>query len=235
MNDPALLVTLRQRRSSGSVRPVPRLTDGKLWLYDQQGTVTASAGLRSRPIRSERARHHTILCGQPHEVRGQRGRLQRQKMFVDELTAIARDHGDSHSPGPPHPQAVRREPQAQQVRLQGNRRNHGPGGQRHQRVAEQEKEKDAAAGKMVAEGDPDAMLICDKQRNGEWEGRLACGSTRTASSFWAIRAMSRCRCTCTRRTTNEMVHRWPHDRTAWPEFSPPSTLKQPAFARWGMR
>ena len=33
-----------------------------------------------------------------------------------------------------------------------------------------DKEKNRSAGKMVSEMEPDTKLICDKQRNGEWEG-----------------------------------------------------------------
>jgi twinkle protein len=35
------------------------------------------------------------------------------------------------------------------------------------------KQHDAQAGKAVDEDAPDAMVICEKQRNGEWEGRIA--------------------------------------------------------------
>jgi twinkle protein len=35
------------------------------------------------------------------------------------------------------------------------------------------KEDGRATGKHVNETDPDAALICGKQRNGEWEGRIA--------------------------------------------------------------
>ena len=34
------------------------------------------------------------------------------------------------------------------------------------------KERTRDAGKQVNEDDPDSVLICDKQRNGEWEGRV---------------------------------------------------------------
>ncbi len=33
------------------------------------------------------------------------------------------------------------------------------------------KERNAAAGKPVSSTEPDALLICQNQRNGEWEGR----------------------------------------------------------------
>ena len=45
------------------------------------------------------------------------------------------------------------------------------------------KEKDAQAGKQVADGEPDALLICDKQRNGEWEGQIGLWFDKNSQQF----------------------------------------------------
>ena len=36
---------------------------------------------------------------------------------------------------------------------------------------------------MVSNTDPDAQLICDKQRNGEWEGRFSLWYERDSQQF----------------------------------------------------
>ncbi|WP_457836068.1 hypothetical protein, partial [Staphylococcus aureus] len=47
------------------------------------------------------------------------------------------------------------------------------------------KERDQKAGKMVSATEPDALLICDKQRNGEWEGRFTLWYERDSQQFVA--------------------------------------------------
>ncbi len=45
------------------------------------------------------------------------------------------------------------------------------------------KERDVQAGKKVADGEPDALLICEKQRNGEWEGRFTLWFDRDSQQY----------------------------------------------------
>jgi hypothetical protein len=77
-----------------------------------------------------------------------------QKTFVDELTAIARDYG-MHIHLVHHiKQAGQRGPQAEQVRLQGLRRDHRPGGQRDERVAQQGQGEEPPGRQDGAEASP---------------------------------------------------------------------------------
>jgi twinkle protein len=96
-----------------------------------------------------------------------------QKDFVDQVTAIARDTG-MHVHLVHHMKKLEREadiPDKSDVKGTGA-------------IADQvdnmllvwrnkKKEVEQQAGKMVAQDEPDARLICCKQRNGEWEGRFA--------------------------------------------------------------
>ncbi len=103
-------------------------TDARLWLYDQQGTVTTAQIIAvTRYCAKELGVSHFFIDSLMKCVAGEDD-YNGQKKFVDELTAIARDYRDPHSSGAPHPQTRRREPQAQQVRLQGLGRYHRPSG-----------------------------------------------------------------------------------------------------------
>ena len=47
------------------------------------------------------------------------------------------------------------------------------------------KEKSLQEGKTVKDGEPDALLICDKQRNGEWEGQIKLWFDRNSMQYLA--------------------------------------------------
>ncbi len=95
-----------------------------------------------------------------------------QKRFVDELTSIARDYGI-------HIHLVHhiRKP-ADESHKPGKYDYKGTGAITDQvdnvisvwRNKPKEKKRDE--GKPVEDKEPDALLICDKQRNGEWEGSI---------------------------------------------------------------
>ena len=106
-----------------------------------------------------------------------------QKEFVDELTSIARDNGM-------HIHLVHH------VKKPADE-NHKPGkydfkgtgaitDQVDNVIAvwrNKAKEKNREAGKLVSDQEPDALLICDKQRNGEWEGRIGLFFDRESQQF----------------------------------------------------
>jgi twinkle protein len=91
---------------------------------------------------------------------------------VDELTAIARDHGM-------HIHLVHhiRKPATEDHKP--NKYDYKGSGAITDQVdnvisvwRNKAKEKKREAGGQVDARDPDALLICDKQRNGEWEGNI---------------------------------------------------------------
>lgn len=152
------------------IRKFHRWTDDRLWMYDQQGTVKAERVLSVvRYFAEELKGNHFVIdslmkCGIAEDD------YNKQKWFVDELTSIARDKqlhihlvnhsrklGDENSP-PGKMDAKGSGAITDQVdncvTIWRNKR----------------KEADLRAGK---ENDkPDALMIVDKQRHGEWEGSI---------------------------------------------------------------
>ena len=147
-------------------------TNGKLWLYDQQGTVTASqVGAVVRYCAKEKGITHFFVDSLMKCVSGEDD-YNGQKAFVDELTAIARDYGI-------HVHLVHhiRKPATEDHKP--NKYDYKGSGAITDQVdnvisvwRNKAKEKKREAGGQVDERDPDALLICDKQRNGEWEGNI---------------------------------------------------------------
>lgn len=147
-------------------------TDKHLWLYDQQGTVKTKTILAViRYCAKELGVTQFFIDSLMKCVPGEDD-YNAQKAFVDELTAIARDN-DMHIHLVHHIRKLstdEAEPNKTDVKGTGAItdlvdnllllwRN-------------KKKEKDQQAGKKVDSGSPDAVLICDKQRNGDWEGRI---------------------------------------------------------------
>jgi len=147
-------------------------TDGKLWLYDQQGTVTARqvcAVVRYCAI--EKGITHFIVDSLMKCVASEDD-YNGQKAFVDELTAIARDH-QIHIHLVHH---IKKPTDESHKPTKYDFKGTGAITDQVDNVIavwrNKSKEKNRAAGKLVADMEPDALLICDKQRNGEWEGQI---------------------------------------------------------------
>lgn len=160
-------------------------TDSRLWLYDQQGTVTASQVCAvARYCAKELNVTHFFIDSLMKCVAGEDD-YNGQKSFVDELTAIARDHGL-------HVHLVHhiRKP-ANESHLPNKYDYKGSGSITDQVDnvisvwRNKEKEKNTAANKKTSEQEPDAKLICDKQRNGEWEGVIGLWFDRQSQQFVA--------------------------------------------------
>jgi twinkle protein len=149
-------------------------TDGKLWFYDQQGTVSwKQVCAVARYCAKELGITHFFVDNLMKCVAGEDD-YNGQKAFVDELCAIARDHNmhihlvhhikkpanDSDKPTKydfKGTGAITDQPD-NVIAIWRNKR----------------KERDAQANKPTLITDPDALLIVDKQRNGDgWEGNIA--------------------------------------------------------------
>jgi twinkle protein len=147
-------------------------TMSKLWFYDQQGTVNATQVCAVvRYCVKERGITHFFIDSLMKCVASEDD-YNGQKNFVDELTAIARDHNI-------HIHLIHhiRKPDSEDKKP--NKYDYKGTGAITDQVdnvisvwRNKVKEKTKAAGKNVSPMDPDAMLICDKQRNGEWEGNI---------------------------------------------------------------
>lgn len=176
------LITLARicRQAEGTTKPdihfireFHEITDGRLWLYDQQGTVNSQKMLAViRYCADKLAVNHFVIdslmkCGIGEDD------YNRQKGFVDELTSVARDTGIhihlvAHSRkgkdelAPPGKMDVRGSASItdQVDNVITCWRNKA-------------KEAEAQDGSKGWNNDPDALMIIDKQRNGEWEGRIS--------------------------------------------------------------
>lgn len=184
------------RQAAGCEQPSIRFingfgawTDGKLWMYDHQGTVTPD---RVRGVlaycHAELGITHFVIdslmkCG----IRGDD--YNRQKDFIDELTSFARDTG-MHI----HLVAHSRK---------GDDEAKPPGKMDVKGASEitdqvdnvfnvwRNKRKEAELRKPVANQSedileqPDQLILLDKQRNGEWEGTIALWFDRSSFQYRA--------------------------------------------------
>lgn len=147
-------------------------TDGKLWLYDQQGTVTPEMIVAvTRYCAKELDIRHMFIDSLMKCVRGEDD-YNGQKYLVDELCAIAKDH-EMHIHLVHHIKKLSSEDQ-----MPGKFDAKGSGAITDQvdnvliHWRNKKKEQDAQLGKPTGP-EPDAVLTCAKQRNGSgWEGRI---------------------------------------------------------------
>lgn len=147
-------------------------TDGKLFLYDQQGTVNAKQVCAvARFCAVEKGVTHFFVDSLMKCVAGEDD-YNGQKAFVDELTAIARDH-QIHIHLVHH---IKKPPNEDHKPNKYDYKGSGAITDQVDNVVSvwrnKTKEKARESGKTVNEAEPDALLICDKQRNGEWEGQI---------------------------------------------------------------
>jgi len=158
-------------------------TDGKLWLYDQQGTVTAEqVGAVTRYCAKEKGITHFFIDSLMKCVAAEDD-YNGQKRFVDELTAIARDYQI-------HIHLVHHIRKPADESHKPNKYDYKGSGSITDQVdnvisvwRNKPKEKKRDEGKDVDASEPDALLICDKQRYGEWEGSIGLWFDRESQQF----------------------------------------------------
>ena len=142
-------------------------TDGKLWLYDQQGTVQwrhvcAVARYAAQELRVQ----HFFIDNLAKCVKDEDD-YNGQKAFVDELCAIARDE-DIHIHLVHHLNKSEGKPTKRAVKGSGSITDQPD----NLVYVHRNKTKERSATKTAT--DADTLLIVDKQRNGEgWEGEIA--------------------------------------------------------------
>lgn len=164
-------------------------TTGRLYLYDQQGTVTAKQVCAViRYCAKEKGVTHFFVDSLMKCVSGEDD-YNGQKAFVDELTAIARDHQI-------HIHLVHHIKKPADESHQPNKYDYKGTGAITDQVdnvisvwRNKPKEKKRDEGKLTPDADavePDCFLICDKQRNGEWEGRIGLWFHKDSQQFLAM-------------------------------------------------
>lgn len=158
-------------------------SDGRLFLYDQQGTVNAKqVAAVTRYAAKELGVTHMFIDSLMKCVAGEDD-FNGQKLFVDEITAIARDYA-IHVHLVHH---VRKPPSEDHKPSKYDLKGSGSVSDQVDNVIavwrNKPKERTAEAGKAGDAGEPDALLICDKQRNGEWEGAIGLWFDRASQQF----------------------------------------------------
>lgn len=158
-------------------------TDGRLWLYDQQGTVTANqVAAVVRYCAKEKGITQFFVDSLMKCVQGEDD-YNGQKSFVDELTCIARDYSM-------HIHLVHHIKKPPTEDHKPNKYDYKGSGAITDQVdnvisvwRNKAKERKAEEGKAVDDKEPDALLICDKQRNGDWEGSIGLWYDRASQQF----------------------------------------------------
>jgi len=148
-------------------------TDGLLWMYDQQGTVNGDKmAAVIRYCHEKFTLQHFVIdsllkCGYAEDD------YTGQKMFVDQLCAIARDTGV-------HVHLVHHSRKGtDEYKVPGKHDMKGTGSITDQIDnliivwRNKLKEKEINDPKASKAHDSDCLLCVEKQRNGEWEGRIA--------------------------------------------------------------
>ncbi|EMR4172038.1 AAA family ATPase [Pseudomonas aeruginosa] len=168
--------------SRPSVQAVDRLIDwsrDRLWLYDQQGTVKPAMLYAVARYCADRLNvRHLVIDSLMKCVRGEDD-YNGQKDFVDMLCTLARDLGM-------HIHLVHHAKKGEnEDAIPGKFSAKGSGAivdqvdqmltvwrnKRKERMVEAELRKNGEATAELLDL-PDTMLICDKNRHGEWEGRI---------------------------------------------------------------
>lgn len=158
-------------------------TNGRMWLYDQQGTVNPEVILGvTKYCARELGIKHMFIDSLMKCVKGEDD-YNGQKDFVDELCAIAQDTGI-------HIHLVHHIKKLQdEERIPGKFDAKGSGGISDQVdnflivYRNKRKERELDEGKQVKADEPDAMLVSVKQRISGWEGRIGLFMDRDSHQF----------------------------------------------------
>jgi len=184
--------------SEAAIRAFHHWTDGKLWLYVQQGTVDSRRMLSVLRYSHEALQHegekvrirHFVIdslmkCGiDPDDY-------SRQKVFIDELCAFARDSGI-------HVHLVAHERKGESSRRLGDKFSIKGTSEISDQVdnifiiwrnKDKEEETQMPAADPARLAEPDAVVRCDKQRHGEWEGKILLWYDRDSMQYVAAEGL----------------------------------------------
>ena len=146
-----------------------KFSTSKLWLYDQQGTTSAKQVISvARYCAVELGITHIFIDSLMKCVSGEDD-YNAQKAFVDELTALARDH-NVHIHLIHH---IRKLESEEKMPNKNDVKGTGAIADQVDNVLlmwrNKKKERMIRGGEEIKGVQPDAMLMCEKQRNGENE------------------------------------------------------------------
>lgn len=141
----------------------------RLWFYDQQGTTSASQVISMARYCAVKLQITHVFIDSLMKCVPSEDDYNAQKYFVDELTALARDHNI-------HIHLVHHIRKLSSEEVTPNKNDIKGTGSIADQVdnvllvwRNKKKEHAAQSGNSVDDATPDAMLMCEKQRNGENE------------------------------------------------------------------
>lgn len=158
-------------------------SDEKLWLYDQMGTTNAQRIIAmARYVAMELGVTHVVIDSLMKCVPAEDA-YNEQKYFVDELCALARDH-NIHIHLVHH---IRKLSNEQNMPSKTDIKGTGAIADQVDNVflvyRNKKKEHEIQSGKEVDPNTPDLLLMCEKQRNGEFEGWFPMWFDRESQQF----------------------------------------------------
>lgn len=178
------------KQASASAQPSERFVDatishatGKLWLYDKMGHTDPEHLLAiMRYAVNKFGLQHFVIDSLMKVVKGEDD-YNGQKNFVDSICAFAQDY-NVHVHLIHHSRKL-----ADENTVPGKMDAKGSGAivdqvdQSFTVWRNKRKEQDKQKGKEVDETIPDAILVCDKNRHGDWEGRVGLYYVQGAVSY----------------------------------------------------
>lgn len=167
------------KQAAASAQPTDRFVEavlnhatGKLWLYDKMGHTDADHLLAiMRYAVNKFGVQHFVIDSLMKVVAGEDD-YNAQKNFVNQICAFAQDF-NCHVHLIHHSRKL-----ADENQVPGKMDSKGSGAivdqvdQAFTVWRNKRKEQDKQKGKEVDESIPDAILVCDKNRHGDWEGRV---------------------------------------------------------------
>jgi twinkle protein len=148
---------------------------GRIWLYDHQGSVHPKRIIAVVKHCAEVLRCQHIVIDSLMKIVHDEDDYNGQKGFVDQLTACARDYG-IHVHLVHHLRKAENHAGAERLPKKGDVKGSGSITDLVDNLLliwrNKGKDLEREAGKPVNDSDPDCILMCEKQRNSEWEGRI---------------------------------------------------------------
>lgn len=177
------LVPIKRKDFEELVDRFLEFSDEKLWLYDQQGTTNAQRIIAmARYVAMELGVTHVVIDSLMKCVPAEDA-YNEQKYFVDELCALARDH-NIHIHLVHH---IRKLSNEENMPSKTDIKGTGAIADQVDNVflvyRNKKKEHEIQSGKEVDPNTPDLLLMCEKQRNGEFEGWFPMWFDRESQQF----------------------------------------------------
>jgi len=170
----------------GDIKDFHRWTDGRLWLYDQQGSVTPDRILavarytHSKPDVTHLVVDNLMTCGIPEDGDGWQSR---QKQFVLDLSCHAHDTRQAvHLLAHVRKQQDESRPPSK-FDVRGSASITDLADNVYTVWRNKPKEADRESGANTKSDEADCLLIVDKCRHGAWEGRIQLWFDRDSQSY----------------------------------------------------